>query len=80
MLVALAKKPALPLVLLAGIALALDIGVVLSMTTTYDERAHLDYGYRTLCIHPDRVSILDDSKMPISALNAAGGQRSHPHS
>lgn len=42
----------------------------MSMTTTYDEEAHLGYGNRILQFHPDRSSILDDSKMPISALNA----------
>jgi 4-amino-4-deoxy-L-arabinose transferase-like glycosyltransferase len=66
------RERALPLLVLAS-ALALDIGVAMSMSATYDEERHLDYGNRTLFFHPDRLSILDDSKMPISALNAIPG-------
>jgi 4-amino-4-deoxy-L-arabinose transferase-like glycosyltransferase len=70
MINAFCRKRALPLLLLAASALVLDIGVAMSMSATYDEESHLDYGNRTLHFHPDRSSILDDSKMPISALNA----------
>lgn len=70
MITALSRKRFLSLLLLATSALALDITVTMSMSPTYDEESHLDYGNRILHFHPDRSSILYDSKMPISALNA----------
>jgi 4-amino-4-deoxy-L-arabinose transferase-like glycosyltransferase len=42
----------------------------MSMSTTYDEELHLDYGNRILHFHPDRPTVWYDSKMPILALNA----------
>lgn len=70
MIAAFSRKRALPLLLLAACALLLDIGVAVSMSTTYDEEDHIDYGSRILRFHPDRLSTGDDSKMPITALNA----------
>ncbi len=40
------------------------------MSGTYDEVDHIDYGLRILHFHPDRSRSVDDSKMPVSALNA----------
>src|SRR5262245_33484453 len=67
---AVPRARALPLLVLAAIAFAMYFGIALSMSTTVDEERHLDYGNRILLRHPERLSFLDDSKMPISALNA----------
>src|SRR5260370_13177317 len=68
MIAAFSRKRAV--LLLAACALVLDIGVAVSMSTTYDEEDHIDYGSRLLHFHPDPLSTGDDSKMPITALNA----------
>src|SRR5260370_2987351 len=68
MIAAFSRKRAV--LLLAACALVLDIGVAVSMSTTYDEEDHIDSGIRILSFHPDRLSTGDDSKMPITALNA----------
>ena len=61
-------QPALYLCLL--VAAILNAVVLMSMSQTLDEPAHLDYGRRVLQRQPDRAGIFDDSKMPVSALNA----------
>ena len=58
------------LLLLAALAFALDTGVAASMANTADEVNHLDYGKRILRFQPDRPNFWDNSKMPVSALNA----------
>ena len=56
--------------LLAAVALVIDVGVARSMSTTYDEMGHIRYGARLLHFRPGRDDRLDDSKMPASAFNA----------
>ena len=56
--------------LLAAVALVIDIGVAMSMSTTYDETGHIVYGARLLHFRPGRQGEFDDSKMPVTAFNA----------
>jgi 4-amino-4-deoxy-L-arabinose transferase-like glycosyltransferase len=63
-------KRVLSLLLLAALALVIDTVVVVSMAETYDEEPHVDYGSRILRAQPDRFRFFDDSKMPVSAMNA----------
>jgi len=60
----------LSLLLLAALAFTLDTVVAASMANTTDEVNHLDYGKRILRFQPDRPNFWDNSKMPVSALNA----------
>lgn len=62
--------PVLLLLALLGIFLALGVSSVRSRSITTDEPSHYDYGLRLLDGNPDRVEEFDDSKMPLSALNA----------
>ena len=63
----LTKKQTLCLLFLLGIILALNIMSSLDKSLTYDEPTHHRYGLQMLDLNSDRF---DDSKMPISALNA----------
>jgi hypothetical protein len=54
-------------VLLLGCALTLDVASMRRLTTTYDEPSHFRYGQHILDLESARF---DDSKMPVSALNA----------
>jgi 4-amino-4-deoxy-L-arabinose transferase-like glycosyltransferase len=56
-------------IVLAGVAVALDGYVAAAMSQTYDEPVHLAYGRQILHGQPDRGRSFD-SQMPISALNA----------
>lgn len=58
-----------PLALLALI-LFIDVGSAWRMTRTYDERRHLSYGRSVLRGSWARMNKYDNSKMPVSALNA----------
>jgi hypothetical protein len=58
------------LVLLVGGSLALNVASMRRMTLTVDEPEHLRYGRNILNLDSARF---DDSKMPISALNAVPG-------
>ncbi len=53
-----------------GIMCVLLVGSVWNKTLCYDEQAHWDYGRRVLSLQTARTGIMDDSKMPVSALNA----------
>jgi 4-amino-4-deoxy-L-arabinose transferase-like glycosyltransferase len=59
---------------IVALGIALDVGVAVSMSPTADEAQHIEYGYKILHFHPDRVGPGPagsfDSQMPISALNA----------
>jgi 4-amino-4-deoxy-L-arabinose transferase-like glycosyltransferase len=52
------------------LAFAFDSFVAVSMSRTVDEGNHIDYGKRILQFQSSRLGIPDDSKMPVSALNA----------
>ena len=64
------RRRVLCLFLLLALAFTLDIVVAASMANTTDEVNHLDYGKRILLFQPNRPNFWDNSKMPISALNA----------
>lgn len=57
-----------PILGLLALQLALCVASVRKETATYDESQHLRYGMQVLSGRTER---LDDSKMPVSALNAA---------
>ncbi len=63
----LTRKQILFVCLLLSIILALNILSSLNKSLTYDEPGHRRYGLQILDLNSDRF---DDSKMPISALNA----------
>jgi 4-amino-4-deoxy-L-arabinose transferase-like glycosyltransferase len=60
----------LALVLIGVLAFILDSVVAASMAMTVDEFNHIDYGKRILRFQPSRLNFWDDSKMPVSAMNA----------
>ncbi len=53
-----------------GAMCVLLVASVWNKTLCYDEQAHLDYGRRVLSLQTGRTGLMDDSKMPVSALNA----------
>lgn len=57
-------------ILLLGIMALLMLSGLSSMSLTYDESHHLNYGRKILYFDPRRVELYDDSKMPFSAFNA----------
>ena len=63
----LTKRQVFCLSLLLCIILALNILSSLGKSLTYDEPNHHRYGLQILNLNSDRF---DDSKMPVSALNA----------
>src|SRR5215831_1198300 len=54
-------------------ACVFDLFVAHSMSRTFDEPSHLEYGTNILEGQPDRSRQSLDSKMPITALNALPG-------
>ncbi|VAW17715.1 hypothetical protein MNBD_BACTEROID05-1122, partial [hydrothermal vent metagenome] len=62
------QKALITFLLLIG--LCLNIASMQKKATTYDEHLHFSYGTRILNGNPERVTRVDDSKMPFSALNA----------
>lgn len=52
------------------VLLMLNVFSAWHKSITYDEIQHYDYGVRILEGHASRYKITDDSKMPVSALNA----------
>ncbi len=56
---------------LLSVMCALLASSVWYKTLCYDEQAHWDYGRRVLASDSRRLQVMDDSKMPLSALNAA---------
>lgn len=64
-------RAALPIALLLSLQLGLSVASVRKETATYDESDHLRYGMQVL---DGRTERFDDSKMPVSALNAAAAR------
>ena len=68
--VALSRAQRALLFLVLAASVALDLAGMRRMTQTVDEPTHLRYGKNILALDSTRI---DDSKMPISALNAVPG-------
>lgn len=62
--------PVILMLALLGIFLTLGVLSAQPRSVTTDEPSHYDYGLRILDGNTDRVKEFDDSKMPMSALNA----------
>jgi len=69
-------SPSIIKIVLCAAAFLLHAGVVMKMSPTADERDHYLYGMRVISGDTSRVRQQDDSKMPVSALNAAAGMAS----